>query len=55
MIFGVTQKYELRVSFISSEIQMLWRQEMPKHVTQNILQNNLESKHSLLMKTGQFM
>ena len=31
------------------------RHEMPKHATQNILQNNLGSKHSLLMKIGQFM
>ena len=28
---------------------------MPKHETRNILLNNLGSKHSLVMKIGQFM
>ena len=28
---------------------------MPKHETRNILSNNLGSKHSLVMKFGQFM
>ena len=28
---------------------------MPKHETRNILLNNLESKHSLVMKFGQFI
>ena len=33
-----------------SEIQMSWRHQMPKHETRNI-----GSKHSLVMKFGQFV
>ena len=31
------------------------RHQMPKHETRNTLSNNLGSKHSLVMKFGQFM
>ena len=37
------------------DIQMSWYHQMPKHETQNILLNNLGSKHSLVMKFDQFM
>ena len=36
--------------------QISWRHQMPKHKTKKyISRNNLGSKHSLLMKFGQFM
>ena len=34
---------------------MSWRHQIPKHETQHILLNNLGGKHSLVMKSGQFM
>ena len=36
-------------------IQISWRHQMPKHETWNILLSNLESKHNLVMKFGQYM
>ena len=43
-------------NFIILDIQISWRHQILKHKTRNnILLNNLGSKHSLLIKFGQFM
>ena len=50
-VFSFSRKSNFKIQ----HFRILWRHQMPNHKTRNILQNNLGSKHSLLLKFGQFV
>ena len=58
MFFISLQKlfwFSKKSNFGILDIQIPWRYQMPKGKARNSLLSNLESKHSLLMKFGQFV